>query len=173
MSQCNANMSERSDIRCRMNDTVWSIVCLHHVVPRVMKTMFGIQWSKLRDEVILIYILYMLNTHPNYGENQNICVFKSKEMRILLYWPEERTNPVTSHVKVLQDGGALAPKAITKHPFFFKTVTLIMFMYFLIKVEINLLNNVNLTDCFTSTLRLCHTKSENYDNYISVHTNPQ
>ncbi len=27
-------------------------------------------------------------------------------------------------------------------------------IYFLIKVEITLLNNVNLTDCFTSTLRL-------------------
>ncbi len=26
-------------------------------------------------------------------------------------------------------------------------------VYFLIKVEINLLNNVNLTDCFTSTLK--------------------
>ncbi len=47
---------------------------------------------------------------------------------------------------------ALASKAITKH-FFFKMVTLIIFViYFLIKVEIALLNNVNLNDCFTSTL---------------------
>ncbi len=62
---------------------------------------------------------------------------------------------MTSHAVVLQDVGALAPKAITEHIFFFKTVTLIVFViYFLIKVEINLLNNVNLTDCFTSTLRL-------------------
>ncbi len=69
-------------------------------------------------------------------------------MLILLYCPAERTNPVTSHAVVLQDGGALAPKAITKHHFFpFKTVTLIVFViYFSIKVEINLLNNVNLTD---------------------------
>ncbi len=60
-----------------------------------------------------------------------------------------------SHVVVLQDGGALLPKAITKHIFFFKTVTLIVFViYYLIKVEITLLNNVNLTDCFTSTLSL-------------------
>ncbi len=29
--------------------------------------------------------------------------------------------------------------------------------YFLIKVEITLLNNVNLTDCFTSTLRVSWT----------------
>ncbi len=50
-------------------------------------------------------------------------------MLILLYWPSERTNPVASHaVVVLQDGGALAPKAITKQPFFFKMVTLIMFV---------------------------------------------
>ncbi len=80
-------------------------------------------------------------------------------MLILLYWPSERTNPVTSHAVVLQDGGALAPKAITKQPFFFKMVTLSMFViYFLINVEITLLNNVNLTDCFTSTLSLwgCH-----------------
>ncbi len=55
---------------------------------------------------------------------------------------------------VLQDGGALAPKAITKQDFYFKMVTLIMFIiYILIKVEITLLNNVNLTDCFTSTLK--------------------
>ncbi len=67
-----------------------------------------------------------------------------------------RTSPVTSHAVVLQDGGTLAPKAITKQPFFFKMVTLIMFViyFFLIKVEIALLNNVNLTDCFTSTLSL-------------------
>ncbi len=65
-----------------------------------------------------------------------------------------RTNPVTSHAVVQQDGGTLAPKAITKQPFFFKMVTLIMFVIFLIKVEITLLNNVNLTDCFTSTLSL-------------------
>ncbi len=43
---------------------------------------------------------------------------KCKEMLILLYWPSERTNPMTSHTVVLQDGGALAPKAITKQPFF-------------------------------------------------------
>ncbi len=78
---------------------------------------------------------------------------KCKEMLILLHWSSERTNLVTSHTVVLQDGGALSPKAIMKHPFFFKMVTLIMFViYFLIKVEITLLN-VNLTDCFTSTLR--------------------
>ncbi len=78
---------------------------------------------------------------------------KCKEMLILLYWPSERTNPVTSHAVVQQDGGTLAPKAITKQPFFFKMVTLIKFViYFLIKVEITLLNNVNLTDCFTSSL---------------------
>ncbi len=76
-------------------------------------------------------------------------------MLILLYWPSERTNPVMSHAVALQDGGALAPKAITKQPVFFKMVTLIMFViYFLIKVEITLLNNVNLTDCFSSTLKL-------------------
>ncbi len=49
---------------------------------------------------------------------------KCKEMLILLYWPSERTNPVSSHAVVLQDGGTLAPKAITKQPFFFKIVTL-------------------------------------------------
>ncbi len=48
------------------------------------------------------------------------CFQKCKEMLILLHWPSERTNPVTSHAVVLQDGGALAPKAITKQPFFFK-----------------------------------------------------
>ncbi len=53
---------------------------------------------------------------------------KCKEMLILLHWPSERTNPVTSHAVVLQDGGSLAPKAITKQPFFFKMVTLIMFV---------------------------------------------
>ncbi len=59
-----------------------------------------------------------------------------------------------SHAVVLQDGGALALKVITKHPFFFKMVSLIVFViYFLIKVEITLLNYANLTDCFTSTLR--------------------
>ncbi len=42
----------------------------------------------------------------------------------------EQTNPVMSHAVVLQDGGARAPKAITKHPFFFKTVTLIVFVIY-------------------------------------------
>ncbi len=78
----------------------------------------------------------MLNIHPNDGENQIICVkitfvcSKCKEMLILLYWPSDRTNPVTSHAVVQQDGGALAPKAITKQPFFFKMVTLIMFVIY-------------------------------------------
>ncbi len=77
-------------------------------------------------------------------------------MLVLLYWSLERTNPMTSHAVALQDGGALASKAITKHPFFLKMVTLIMFViYFLTKVEITLVNNVNLTDCFTSTLIGC------------------
>ncbi len=53
---------------------------------------------------------------------------------------------------LLQDCSALAPKAVTKHSFFFKTVTLIVFViYFFINVVINLLNNLNLTKCFTST----------------------
>ncbi len=53
---------------------------------------------------------------------------------------------------LLQDCSALAPKAVTKHSFFFKTVTLIVFViYFFINVVINLLNNLNLTNCFTST----------------------
>ncbi len=43
----------------------------------------------------------------------------------LLNWPMGRTNPVMSHAVILQDGGALASKAI-----FFKKVTLIMFMFF-------------------------------------------
>ncbi len=65
---------------------------------------------------------------------------KNKEMPILLYWPMERTNPVMSHTVVLQDGSTLALKAITKHPFFFKMVSLIVFViYFLIKVEITLI----------------------------------
>ncbi len=51
----------------------------------------------------------------------------------------ERTNPVTSHAVVLQDGGTLALKAITKHPFFFKMVSLIVFVIqFFINVEITL-----------------------------------
>ncbi len=80
---------------------------------------------------------------------------KCKEMLILLHWSSERTNPVTSHAVVLQDGGALASKAITKQTFFFKMVTLIMFViYFFIKMELIFLNNVNLTDCFISTLKL-------------------
>ncbi len=45
---------------------------------------------------------------------------------ILLHWPTERTNPVTSYAVVLQDGGTLAPKAITKHPFLFKMVTFVV-----------------------------------------------
>ncbi len=84
-------------------------------------------------------------------------------MLILLYWPLERINPVTSHAVVLQDSGTLAPKAITKQPFFFKMVTLIMFViYFFIKMEVIFLNNVNLADCFISTLMyydLGHTNS--------------
>ncbi len=62
---------------------------------------------------------------------------------------------MTSHAVVLQDGGGdLALIAKIKLFFFFKMVTLIMFvLYFFIKVEITLLNNVK-TDCFTSTLIL-------------------
>ncbi len=99
-----------------------------------------------------------------YGLNSAFKVFflhfktfvcsKCEEMLILLYWPSERTNPVTSHAVVLQEGGALAPKAITKQPFFLKMVTLIMcYIYFFIKMEVIFQNNVNLTDCFISTLR--------------------
>ncbi len=77
-------------------------------------------------------------------------------MPILLNWPKKRTNPVMSHEVVLQDGGVLALKAITKQPFFFKMVSLIVFIHFLINVEITLLNNENLTDCFTSTLNLSY-----------------
>ncbi len=48
-------------------------------------------------------------------------------------------------------------------------VTLDMFViYFLIKVEITLLNNVNLTDCFTSTLRLVDTALRDADQHICV-----
>ncbi len=78
----------------------------------------------------------MLTIHPNYGELQNMDVkitfmcSKNKKMPILLNWPTERTNPVMSHMVVLQDGGALAPKAITKHPFFFKMVSLIVFVIY-------------------------------------------
>ncbi len=54
------------------------------------------------------------------------------------------------------------------------SVTLIMFvMYSLIKVEINLLNNVNLTDCFTSTLTLCCLQEETKEivvDFRRVHT---
>ncbi len=63
---------------------------------------------------------------------------------------------MTSHAVVLQDGGGdLALIAKIKIKNIFKMVTLIMFvLYFFIKVEITLLNNVNLTDRFTSTLIL-------------------
>ncbi len=75
-------------------------------------------------------------------------------MLILLHWPSERTDPVTSHAVVLQDGGPLAPKAIKKRHIFFKMVTLIMFViYIFIKMEVIFLNNVYLTDCFISTLK--------------------
>ncbi|MGL5581767.1 MAG: hypothetical protein ACRDCE_12535, partial [Cetobacterium sp.] len=72
------------------------------------------------------------------------CV-KKEEMLILLYWPMEQTTSVTSHAVVLQDGGTVAPKALTKHP-------CLLYIFF-IKVEITLVNNVNLTDCLISTLK--------------------
>ncbi len=57
---------------------------------------------------------------PNYlCVKITIVCWKCKEMVIILYWPSKRTNPMTSRAVVLQDGGALAPKAITKQPFFF------------------------------------------------------
>ncbi len=59
------------------------------------------------------------------------------------YWPSERTNPVTSHAVVLQDGGALAPNAITK-PFFFK----INHVYIFSLKRKSFLNKVNLTDFY-------------------------
>ncbi len=49
---------------------------------------------------------------------------------------------MTSHAVALQDGGALASKAITKHPFFLKWLHYHVVIYFLTKVEITLVNNV-------------------------------
>ncbi len=53
-----------------MNDTVWSVVCLHQVAPRIMKNVW--------DTTIKTYHIdsLMLNIHPNDGENQIICVLK-------------------------------------------------------------------------------------------------
>ncbi len=83
------------------------------------------------------------------SNSKQACVQNVKKC-LLLYWPSERTNPMTSHAVILQDGGALAPKAVTKQPFFFKMVTIIIFVIyiFFIKMKVIFQNNVNLTDCF-------------------------
>ncbi len=57
---------------------------------------------------------------------------KRKEMFRLLHWPVEQTNPVLPHAVVLQDSSILAPEAISKHPVFFKMVTLCL-LYYLLK----------------------------------------
>ncbi len=98
---------------------------------------------------------YKLWSKPNYlCDKMAFVCSKFKEMLILLYWSSSEPTPWRHTLWYRKMAGALAPKAVTKHPFFFKMVTLIMFViYFLIKVEITLLYNVNLTDCFTSTLK--------------------
>ncbi len=63
--------------------------------------------------------------------SKTFMCLKSKEMLVLLYWPSELTNPVTYHAVVLHDCGALAPKAITKQPFFFKMVTFVIYIFLL------------------------------------------
>ncbi len=88
-----------------------------------------------------------------------------------IYYIYDMSEPILWHhnAVVLQNGGALAPKAITKQMFFFRMVTLIMFviyMFFFIKVEITLLITVNLTDCFTSTLNVLPNISQSINQSI-------
>ncbi len=150
-------MSEKSDIRCSIlyevllvYITLWK-QCLGYND----QNFCDYRWGDI--DIVIVYVEYSskLWWQPKHlWVKITFVCSKSKEMLILLYWPAERTNPVTSHIVVLQDGGALAPKAIIKHPFFFLNgyINRVCYICFLIKVEISLLNNVNLTDCFTCTL---------------------
>ncbi len=60
-SQCNAFVwMVWITIKCDMNDTVWSVVCLHQVAPHIMKTMFGIPWSKLSILTVWCWIFIQI-----------------------------------------------------------------------------------------------------------------
>ncbi len=81
------------------------------------------------DNVILIFMLII---HPNYGENQNIDVSSVQKVKKCLYYSTGQWSEPTLWRHTLWQGKMAAPlllKAVTKHPFFFKMVSL-MFMYF-------------------------------------------
>ncbi len=103
--------------------------------------------QSMHEKVILITGLTVLSSSSS---SISIQAFK---MLILLLWPMQWNYPVTSHTWQSQDGGTLAPKAITNILLSLKWLDLscLLYIYFFITVEISLLH---LTDCFISSYKL-------------------
>ncbi len=105
--------------RYYMKRCLFTSRCASHYENNVWDTMIKIlRWGDI--DIHIVYVKYSFK----YGENQYICVLKyhlcvQKVNKCSYYFTVQQSeSTLWRHAVVLQDGGALAPKAITKHPFF-------------------------------------------------------